>query len=117
MIRLIAALCLFAGVASADKASLGTGAVLRGLDKVSGKITDIELGNGTTAEYGRLVISLGECRYPAGNPSGDAWAFVTIRDAGGTDNVFSGWMIGSAPALSALDHSRYDVWVMRCKTK
>jgi len=30
---------------------------------------------------------------------------------------FDGWMIASAPALNALDHARYDVWVMRCKTE
>jgi hypothetical protein len=28
--------------------------------------------------------------------------------------VFQGWLIGSAPALHALDHPRYDVWVLRC---
>ena len=117
MIRWIAVLCFMASGAVAENASLGAGAILRGLDKVSGKTTDIEMGNGTTAEYGRLIISLGECRYPAGNPSGDAWAFVTIRDKGATDNAFSGWMVASSPALNALDHSRYDVWVMRCKTK
>jgi len=25
-------------------------------------------------------------------------------------------MIASSPALNALDHPRYDVWVMRCTT-
>lgn len=117
MIRLGALLCCLAGGAMADQASVGAGAVLRGLDKVSGKTTDIEMANGTTTEYGRLIISLGECRYPAGNPSGDAWAFVTIRDAGASDNIFSGWMVASSPSLSALDHARYDVWVTRCKTE
>ena len=117
MMRLTAVLCLLAGGVAAESVTVGTGAVLRGLDKVSGKSIDIEMANGTTTEYGRLVISLGECRYPLGNASGNAWAFLTIRDKGATDNVFSGWMVASAPALSALDHSRYDVWVTRCKTK
>jgi hypothetical protein len=30
--------------------------------------------------------------------------------------VFSGWMIASSPALSAMDHPRYDVWILRCDT-
>jgi len=30
--------------------------------------------------------------------------------------VFKGWMIASSPALNALDHPRYDVWVLRCIT-
>jgi hypothetical protein len=25
-------------------------------------------------------------------------------------------MVASSPALSALDHPRYDVWVMRCSS-
>ncbi len=28
--------------------------------------------------------------------------------------VFSGWMFASSPALSAMDHPRYDVWVLSC---
>ncbi|RFP89698.1 DUF2155 domain-containing protein [Rhodobacteraceae bacterium 63075] len=110
------AAALLAQAGMAQEASLGAGAVLRALDKVNGKTTDIELANGTSAEYGRLVISLGECRYPTGNASGDAYAFLTIRELGESDNAFQGWMIASSPALNALDHARYDVWVTRCKT-
>jgi hypothetical protein len=31
--------------------------------------------------------------------------------------VFSGWMFASSPALSALEHPVYDVWVIDCKTE
>jgi hypothetical protein len=31
--------------------------------------------------------------------------------------VFSGWMIASSPALNAMDHPRYDVWLLRCQTE
>jgi hypothetical protein len=30
--------------------------------------------------------------------------------------IFSGWMFASSPALSALQHPVYDVWVIDCKT-
>ncbi|MGB0439332.1 MAG: DUF2155 domain-containing protein [Paracoccaceae bacterium] len=30
--------------------------------------------------------------------------------------VFEGWIIASSPALNAMDHARYDVWVLRCNT-
>ncbi len=93
-----------------------TGAVLRGLDKFSGKVVDIELPAGRTARFQRLNITLTECRYPAGNPSGNAYAGVQITETGREGVVFSGWMIASAPALSAMDHPRYDIWVMRCTT-
>ncbi|MEO9682581.1 MAG: DUF2155 domain-containing protein [Tateyamaria sp.] len=93
-----------------------SGAVLRGLDKFSGRVVDIELPAGSTVRFERLNITLTECRYPAGNPSGNAYAGLQISEIGRTGAVFSGWMIASAPALSAMEHARYDVWVMRCTT-
>ncbi len=94
----------------------GTGAILRGLDKVNAQFQDIEISNGSSVQYARLTIELGECRYPEGNAAGDAFAFLTIREQGQDTPVFQGWMLASSPALSALDHARYDVWVLRCKT-
>ena len=29
--------------------------------------------------------------------------------------VFSGWMFASSPALSAMEHPIYDVWVLSCE--
>jgi len=98
------------------KVATGPGAVLRGLDKVSGTLSDIEIANGQTLDYGRLQVQLGECRYPKGNPSGDAFGYLVIRPQDDDRPVFRGWMIASSPALNALDHPRYDVWLLRCKT-
>ncbi|MEM8770610.1 MAG: DUF2155 domain-containing protein [Pseudomonadota bacterium] len=33
------------------------------------------------------------------------------------ENIFRGWMFASAPALNALEHPVYDVWVIDCKTR
>lgn len=96
--------------------SPGAGAILRGLDKVSGAVTDFDLRIGDEAKFGRLAVELGECRYPSENPSGDAFAYLTVRAEGLDEPAFEGWMIASSPALSALDHPRYDVWVIRCRT-
>lgn len=104
-----------AGMAQ-EETQAATGAVLRGLDKISGKVVDIELPVGRTVQFDRLNITLTECRYPAGNPSGNAYAGLQITEAGPGDVLFSGWMIASSPALSAMDHARYDVWVIRCTT-
>ncbi len=110
-------LLFIAGPALAQDVTTANGVILRGLDKVDGSLTDIELATGQSGDYGRLNITLGECRYPAGNPSGNAYAELTIRERGGEAPVFSGWMISATPALNALDHARYDVWVLRCKTE
>ena len=90
------------------------GAVLRALDKVSGTITDQTLLQDTTMQVGNLSITLSECRYPTDNPVGDAFARIVVRSDKQALPVFQGWMVASSPALSSLDHARYDVWVLRC---
>jgi hypothetical protein len=96
--------------------SRAPGVVLRGLDKLAGTTADIEILNGRAARFGTLDIALSECRYPAGNRAGDAYAGLQIVELGAAAPLFEGWMIASAPALSALDHPRYDIWVLRCIT-
>lgn len=99
---------------SREAVASASGAVLRGLDKVSGEITDLTLQVGQTARVGRLEVSLGDCRYPVENPAGDAYAWLEIRREGAGAATFAGWMIASSPALNPLDDSRYDLWVIRC---
>ncbi len=111
-LALVAALC--ATSAAAEATSNGAGAILRALDKTSGTTIDLSISNGQLANIGRLQIVLNECRYPAGNPSGDAYAALEVSETGRAGTVFSGWMIASAPALNAMEHSRYDIWIMRC---
>jgi hypothetical protein len=88
--------------------------VLRWIDRLTGEQGDMELARGQSATNGRLTIVMDECRYPADNPAGDAEAHLTISDSLIPKPVFQGWMVASSPALSALDHPRYDVWVLSC---
>ena len=118
MIRALAlSLCLSATALSAQEAtSSGSGAVLRGLDKVNGHTVDVEIVSGGGRSVLGLEVELADCRFPASNPTGEAFAFLTIHETGVEDRLFQGWMIATAPALNALDHSRYDIWVLRCIT-
>jgi hypothetical protein len=113
---LAAALALPAPLAAQEEVSPGAGAVVRGLDKISGEVIELEIANGGNARLGRIVVSVEDCRFPTGNPVGDAFAHVTVRSDGAEAPIFAGWMIASSPALNALDHSRYDIWVLRCIT-
>ena len=90
------------------------GADLRFLDKLTSETGDVELSVGQAAKFGRLVVQLDSCRYPTGNPASDAEAHLTILEETTNTQLFSGWMLASSPALSALDHPRYDVWALRC---
>ncbi len=94
--------------------STAQGGVVRVLDKVTGDLVDLEMTSGETRQQSRLTITLSECRFPSGNPTGDAFARLTIlvQDEEGVN--FDGWMVASAPALNPMEHARYDVWVLRC---
>lgn len=92
-------------------------ALLRGLDKISGRVRDLEIRVGDAIVYERLTISVEQCRVPPADEADDAFAYLRIQDSK-VDNaeVFAGWMFASSPALSAMDHQRYDVWVLSCTT-
>ena len=63
--------------------------------------------------YGALQVTLHECRFPANNPEGDAFGLIQVVDAREVKELFAGWTAASSPALNALEHRRYDVWVLR----
>ena len=120
MMRLIAVcfgMLLFSAslVQSNVKTKNGVMVQLRALDTITGLVKDIELTVGDTTVYERLRISVKSCRYPLVNINSDAFAYLVIRDVRESYPSFEGWMIASSPALSALEHPRYDVWVLRCK--
>ena len=92
------------------------GAVLKGLDRINGIFEEFEVAPGEKLSYERLEIELIECRYPEGQTNTEAFAHLRIRDQREELASFVGWMFASSPALSALDHPRYDVWVVRCIT-
>jgi hypothetical protein len=106
-------LCL-ALPAQAQEMDSAPGGTLRFLDKITGEVLDLTLGRGQSTTHGRLTIQLDECRFPRDNPAADSQAHLTVMDSLSSTPVFSGWMMASSPALSAMDHPRYDVWVLSC---
>ena len=121
--RLVAVLALAAGqaVAAQSVQSVDTQGTLqasvlhlRGLDTLNGTTEDIAMRVGETIRFGHLEILAEACRVPRGDETVDAYAFLRIRDVREEVPRFSGWMFASSPALSALDHPRYDVWVESC---
>lgn len=93
---------------------LAPAAALRALDRLSGRVQDLTLDRGQTVAFGGIEIAMGDCRYPRDNPAGDAYAFLVVREEGQAEPVFDGWMVASSPALNAMDHPRYDAWVLSC---
>lgn len=93
------------------------GAVLQGLDKITARISTFEAPLGKAVRFGALEIVVRACyRTPPTEPP-ESTAFLEIVDnrANGSQvRVFSGWMFASSPALSAMEHPVYDVWVVDC---
>ncbi|PJF08278.1 DUF2155 domain-containing protein [Pseudorhodobacter sp. MZDSW-24AT] len=115
MKRLCLALMLLApGLAAAQEMDSAPGGTLRFLDKVTGRVADLSMSRGETVQLGRLTVLLDECRFPRDNPAADAQAHLTVVETEAAQTMFSGWMLASSPALSAMDHPRYDIWVLSC---
>ncbi len=91
---------------------------LQGLDKSVGRTITFEAKVGSTIQYGPLYIKIHACRKAPPIETPESAAFLQIWEVPpGSDKsewVFSGWMFASSPALSAMDHPVYDVWVLDC---
>ena len=75
-----------------EQTNIADGALLRGLDKVSGEVIDFGIKSGDTYLLWKLDIKLSECRYPISNPVGDAFAHLTISQDKSESDLFRGWM-------------------------
>ncbi len=103
---------------------IGDKVVLRALDKVTATTEDYTVVVGKNLRYGSLDIKVQHCEKRPPEETPETFAFLQILDArldgaGGESEdakLFSGWMFASSPALSALDHPVYDIWVLDCLT-
>ncbi len=93
-------------------------AVLQGLDKVTARVLTIEAPVGQAVTFGALEIIARTCdkRPPEETPESAAFLDIwEVRQGEPAVSLFRGWMFASSPALSAMEHAVYDVWVLDCK--
>ena len=117
------ALVAIAAPAAAENL-VGQAVVLRTLDKVTATTKDYTVRVGESLNYGALRVDVKHCEKKPPEETPETYAFLQIfdqrTDGTGTETepekLFSGWMLASKPAISALDHGVYDVWVIDCKT-
>lgn len=91
---------------------------LQGLDKQTARVFIIDAAVGQPIEFGTLKIVVQHCEKSPLEDRQESMAFVTITEekpSCASQLLFSGWMFASSPALSALDHPIYDVWIKECK--
>jgi hypothetical protein len=91
--------------------------VLQGLDKLTARVSEIQVEIGRPKRFGTLDIIAHTCRKrpPEEPPETTAFLEITeVREGEEPMTLFIGWMFASSPALSALEHAVYDVWVVDC---
>lgn len=111
--------CFCLGLSSslhADDIEVNT-ARMQAMDKITGQVTEIDVPVGGLANYGSFSILARKCvtRTPEETPENTA--FIDIVDNYSSDNpvnIFKGWMFSSSPALNAVEHPIYDVWLLKC---
>jgi len=95
----------------------GTQLLLRGLDKITGRPTNITAPIGKPVKFATLTITARYCYSTPPSETPETTAFVQIDDHRPDQparRVFSGWMYGSTPGLNGVQHPLYDVWVISC---
>ncbi len=93
-------------------------AIMQGLDKVTARVWTFEAPVGEIVRFGTLEISTRTCEKRPPEEPPESAAFIDIREVRpgiSPVNLFRGWMFASSPALSALEHAVYDVWVVDCR--
>lgn len=107
-----------ATVLAASTARAAPVAVLQGLDKVTARISTIEVPIGAAVRFGALEVVARACHKAPPEEPPESAAFLEIRELHPDTpaaEVFSGWMFASSPGLSALEHPVYDLWVLDCR--
>ena len=110
---------LFLSGASAESAE-GQIGVLRGLDKVTARVSEISAPLGVAVAFGSLKIVVRRCRKsrPVDLPEVTAYLEIDDMRLKGQEplRVFAGWVFASSPSVSTLEHPVYDIWLIDCKT-
>ena len=94
-------------------------AAFSGLDKITGRITNFDVYVDETVQFGALQITPRVCYTRPPTETQRTSVFLEVDQVslkGGTQRVFTGWMFADSPALNAVDHAIYDVWLIECKT-
>ncbi|MCF1466844.1 DUF2155 domain-containing protein [Agrobacterium vitis] len=93
-------------------------AVFSGLDKITGRITEFDVYINETVQFGALQVTPKACYSRDETEAQHVDAFVQIEEITldrRIRQIFSGWMFADSPALNAIEHPIYDVWLKDCK--
>ena len=93
-------------------------AAFSGLDKITGRITNFDVYINETVQFGALQLTPRVCYTRPPTETQRTSVFLEVDQVslkGGTQRVFTGWMFADSPALNAIDHPVYDIWLVDCQ--
>lgn len=94
-------------------------AILRAIDKVTARISTVTAPIDQPVRFGAFEIVVRSCQDRPPTETPENAAFLQIdedRPDAPRKRIFSGWMFSSSPALNALEHPVYDIWVHACSS-
>jgi hypothetical protein len=92
-------------------------AVFAALDKVTAKISKLEVPLNETKSFGALKVTPRVCYTRAPTEPPKTTTFVEVDEImldGKEKRLFSGWMFADSPGLNAVEHPVFDVWLTDC---
>ena len=93
-------------------------AAFSGLDKITGRITKFDVYIDETVQFGALQITPRVCYTRPPTETQRTSVFIEVDQVslkGQVTRIFTGWMFADSPALHAIDHAVYDIWLEDCK--
>ena len=91
--------------------------VFAALDKVTARISKLEVPLNQTVRFGSLKVTPRSCfSRPATEPP-KTTTFVEVDEVlldGQEKRLFTGWMFAESPGLNAVEHPVFDVWLTQC---
>ncbi len=111
--------CLLSSTAAAYELPMNT-AKMQAMDKITGRVSVIEAPVNREVHFGSFSIVVRSCKSAPPEETPENYAFVDVADTdkdGKLYNIFKGWMTSSSPALNAIEHPIYDVWLLQCVNK
>lgn len=109
----------FTSAAPADTATIPNAiALFAALDKVTGRVSPLEIRMGQTTTFGALRVTPRACYTTPPTQIPQTAAFIEVDELlldGSARRIFTGWTFAESPGLHAVEHPTFDVWLTSCK--
>ena len=117
LVAFIAALTIGVSSVRAERISNAL-AVFAALDKVTGRVSPLEIKMGQTVTFGALKVTARACYTRPATETPLTSAFIEVDELlldGSSRRIFTGWTFAESPGIHSVEHPTFDVWLTSCK--